>query len=816
MKKRIVEIAGAFLRKSLLVSCLCFTAMSLLSCQPAVQPYDLRCEGLEEPLGIDSAQPHFSWKIKGGRLPVEQAAYEIEVGPELWRSGKVLSGNQVMVPYEGAALQSRQQTRWRVRVWTTDGRASAWSAWQRLGVGILENDRLAGDYIGAVPGEGRASLLRKSFSLEKTGKALLYVNSMGYHEAWLNGEKVSDAVLQPAVSQLDRRSLIVVYDVSRLVKKGMNELVFAAGSGWYKKTTFDAVYDGPLVKAELDVDGVPQVWTDSSWEGAWNGRSDLGNWLPHGFAGELLDNRVTPQWGPVDVVQVEGVAASMQMCEPCRIQEILEPLSVKPLGEGRWLADFGKVVNALLDVQLPGLDAGDEVRISYGDVSADTFDPGICGYDTFIAAGGGDRFRNVFNHHVFRYVLFEGLGQEPRDLRACRMRTDYPMTAGFRCSDPELNAIHDLVARSLENLAFDGYMVDCASIERLGYGGDGNASTLSLSCLADVSPLYLNWLQAWADAQRPDGGLPHTAPNPYSAGGGPYWCSFLVQASWRMYTNFADPRPMERFYGNMKLWLDYVDAYSVDGLLKRWPDEPYRGWYLGDWAAPEGVDVDDLASVDLVNNCALIQSYLALEQIAETLNLPGDAAAYRQRLEALRKKVHETFWHDGIYASGSQTDLVYPLLVGVVPDELKEQVIQTLKERTETLYGGHLATGLVGIPVITEWATQAGECDWLYGMLKRHGYPGYLYMLESGGTGVWEEWDGGRSHLHNCYNGILSWFYQALGGIVPDEAGYRKIGIRPQLPQGVEWVEVRRETPYGTVSVRHERQPDGSVKSEIQ
>ena len=32
----------------------------------------------------------------------------------------------------------------------------------------------------------------------------------------------------------------------------------------------------------------------------------------------------------------------------------------------------------------------------------------------------------------------------------------------------------------------------------------------------------------------------------------------------------------------MKHWLDYVDAYSVDGLLKTWPTPVYRWWYLGD------------------------------------------------------------------------------------------------------------------------------------------------------------------------------------------------------------------------------------------
>ena len=62
--------------------------LALAACQPSFEVYDLRCEGLVEPLGIDSAQPHFSWKIASDK-PMQQAAYEIEVGPELWKSGKV-------------------------------------------------------------------------------------------------------------------------------------------------------------------------------------------------------------------------------------------------------------------------------------------------------------------------------------------------------------------------------------------------------------------------------------------------------------------------------------------------------------------------------------------------------------------------------------------------------------------------------------------------------------------------------------------------------------------------------------------------------
>ena len=774
----------------------------LCACQPSFSVYDLRCEGLTEPLGIDSTQPHFSWKIRSDR-PMEQAAYEIEVGPDLWNSGRVASPDQVMVPYDGLPLYARQQAWWRVRVWDAAGKASAWSPKQHFGIGVL--DDLQGDFIGAVPGEGRQPVFRKVFMVDKAGEAVLHVTSLGYHEVFFNGQKVSDAVLLPAVSQLNKRSLIVTYRLN--LRKGRNELRIDAGSGWYKPTTFGVAYDGPLVKAELDVDGVPFLGTDDTWEGAWSGRKDLGTWQPHRFGGEWIQAGVEPDWGPVDFVAVEGLVSTPMMCAPIRVQETLEPVSVDRRADGSILVDFGRIVNAMLEITLPKLAAGTAVTATFSDfIHRDgTLEEATAGRDVYVASGAaGDRFFNRFNHHLMRYLVLEGLPEPPEEIRAYRIGDDVSWSGRFESSDPQLNAIFGLLEASVKNLTFGGYMVDCASIERLGYGGDGNASTQTLQSMADVAPLYLNWLQAWADAQRPDGGLPHTAPNPYTAGGGPYWCSFPVQAAWRTWWNYADKRPLERFYPVMKHWLDYVDAYTVDGLLKAWPNEPYRGWYLGDWAAPAGVDVTDPASVDLVGNCTLCQVYLELEQMAQVLGEEDDATVYRQRYDALRQRIQEVFYHDGIYASGSQVDMVFPLLTGVVPEELKPSVVAQLKTRTQEIYGGHLATGLVGVPVVTEWAVQAGESDWLYGLLKQPGYPGYLYMLDNGATGIWEEWDGGRSHLHNCYNGIGSWFYEALGGIQALEPGYRRVRIDPQAPEGLDWVKVTQETPYGPITVHRQ------------
>ncbi len=823
------------MRIKLILPCLALMMM-ISSCMPSFRVQEMKCEGLSEPLGIDSANPHFSWKISSSK-PMEQVAYELQVASsesllkegkaDLWSTGRVMSNDQVMVPYKGKALSSRQQCWWRVRIWKSEKQVSEWSEPQRFGISIVGDDHLQGDYIGAVPGDGRSPLLRKSFTVEKNlDEALLYVNSLGYHEAYINGAKVSDAVLQPAVSQLDKRSLIVVYDVTNFLKEGTNEIVLWTSSGWYKPKTFGAVYDGPLVKAELDAvtaDGMKSiVCTDSSWKGTWSGYSDYGTWLDWHFGGEKIDARIVPsnldgatldkmEWVAVDVVNVEGVVATQQMCEPCVVQETLQPVSIKPYGEnGGWLIDFGRVVNGLLDITLPSLPEGHQSTASFCDnLEKDgTVKSVSWNYYTSSGAAEGDRFANRFNHHVFRYVLLDSISEAPQleNIKAMRMRTDYQKSSSFDSSDEELNKIHDMIHYTMENLAFDGYMVDCANIERLGYGGDGNASTLSLQIMYDVSPLYANWLQAWNDVIHEDGGLPHTAPCPQKAGGGPYWCGFIVQAPWRTYMSYGDARLLERCYPTMKHWLDYVDAYSVDGLLKQWPTTEYRHWYLGDWAAPFGVDVTNPESIDLVNNCSLIQVYTDLEKIAEILGQPDDQKEFKARREALAQRINETLFHseESIYGSGSQIDMVYPMLVGIVPEAQLKSVRDKLMERTATLYEGHLKTGLVGVPVITEWATLAKECDWMYGMLKQHGYPGYLYMLDNGATGTWEHWNASRSRLHNCFNGIGSWFYQALGGIIPDAPGYRHILLDPQMPEGLESVSVTKETPYGTIVVRRE------------
>ena len=822
-----------------MVNRLLFIWLILLSgCTVSQSPDDLRVEGMSQPLGIDTNVPHFSWKMPSEQRFL-QTAYELEIATtqallesnkaDVWKSGKVETVESVMVSYEGQQLSPRQVYYWRVRTYAGWCKSS-WSSPQRFSVGIIAPDAMRGAYIGLGLGQEKALLLKKDFEVQEIlGTVLLHVNSLGYHEAYLNGLKVSDAVLMPAVSQLDKRSQVVTYDITSLLRQGSNTLVFSIGSGWYKQDTFHAGYPEALVRADVDMcDGsqiIPLAETDASWTGTWSGYEDTGSWLPGRFGGERIDARVVPadlsssslsslSWNEVNTVVIDTIVATPQMCQPTVIKQTLSPVQINKVGDDQWLVDMGRVVNGFFQIHLPSLPVGTEVKATYTDhLQADGSLPQeIYGEDVFITSGKaeGDDFCNRFNHHLFRYVWLSGLPVEPdiNAVKAHRVGMDVATTGTFISSDDDLNRIHNLIHTTMEGLMWGGYMVDCASIERLGYGGDGNASTLSLQNQFDVAPLYINWLQAWNDAIRPDGGLPHTAPNPYKAGGGPYWCSFIVQAPWRTWWNFGDERLLHRCYDNMKLWLRYVDANSQDGLLHRWPDTDYRNWYLGDWLAPRGVDVTLPESVDLVNNCALSQCYAELGQMAEHLGYMADKQEFEQRRMALNQRINEVYFHPEThtYGSGSQLDLAYPLLIQAVPEEHVEAVSNQLM-----LISDHLQVGLVGIPVLTEWATLNRQADFFYRLLKQHDYPGYLYMLEQGATGTWEDWDNPRSHFHNCFNGIDSWFFQALGGIIPTAPGYRSVNISPQTPEGLDWVTVTRETPYGTILVSWKRQDNQVV-----
>lgn len=811
---------------------------------------NLKCENLHNPLGIATSSPRFSWNLNLHGNGTSQKAFQIlvasninlltENSADLWNSGRILSHECILVPYRGTDLTSGKLCYWKVRVWDEDDKASKWSDPASFSIGLIEKNDWKGEYIGfqGDSEECESPLLRKTFTVsELSDRVFIHVNSLGYHEIWLNGQKAGENVLVPAVSQFNKRSLSVTYDITSMIRKGKNDLIIWIGQGWYGSGLPGVVNKGPVVRAQVERLNSGQwetfLYTDSAWTGRMSGYSTIGTWRPGKFGGEKVDgSKLFPDlssssldratWSKVRIADIPDHNATPQMTESNIIARSFKPDTIYSVGDRTWLIDMGTTLTGWFEIHFPRLDKQQEVVLEYCDhldKEGRTVNQGQT--DRYIASGNdGEFFINKFNYHGYRYVKISNLDAEPlkNAITGYLIHTGYDLASTFKCSDDDMNKIHDMIAYTLRCLSLGGYLVDCPQIERLGYGGDGNASTETAQTMFDLNPLYTNWLQAWADCIRDDGGMPHTAPNPYPAGGGPYWCGFIITATWRTYMNYGDIRLLEKYYPAMQKWLGYAEKYSVSDLLKPWPDTEYRSWYLGDWATPEGVDQTNKASIDLVNNCFMTVCYETISRIAGILGRTEDQEKYRIKKVSIIERINSELLDADryVYGSGSQIDLAYPLLAGAVPDSLQKKVRENLYNVIEVNNKGHVGCGLVGIPVFTEWAVNNHEANLFYSILKKKEYPGYLYMTENGASTTWEHWNGARSRIHNCYNGIGSWFYQAIGGIQKDEnfPGYRKVLIDPQFPDGIEWAKVSKQTPYGPLGVSWNKE-SGSLRLEL-
>jgi hypothetical protein len=133
------------------------SAQSAGAAQSTRAPTHLRCEFLDNPMGIESARPQLSWRMDDEGRGASQTGYQVLVvsSPEnldtgrgdLWDSGWVESDRSHLVTYTGAALTSRRQCWWQVRIADRQGTRSPWSAPAHWEMGLLTRQDWSGQWI---------------------------------------------------------------------------------------------------------------------------------------------------------------------------------------------------------------------------------------------------------------------------------------------------------------------------------------------------------------------------------------------------------------------------------------------------------------------------------------------------------------------------------------------------------------------------------------------------------------------------------------------------------------------------------------------
>lgn len=807
----------------------------------AVVPVELRCEYLRDPLGIDLAEPRLSWKLADADAVrgQHQTAWQIRAAshPErlaagkadLWNSGVTKSSQSVLVPYGGKPLASNQSVYWQVRVHDMNGRPSPWSDPARFTMGLLEAEDWEGPWMHHPDAATKEHIwFRRDLKLDQAvDSALIHVASLGYHELYVNGEKVADHHLAPAASRLDKRVLYLSYDIAELLVPGENTIAIWQGPGWARYGFFKT---RPAIRVQMDTrleNGQSLALTsDASWRCAISSSANTGGWKYANMGGESIDaRRHIEDWNApgFDASEWEtakeasfDVTLSAQMMAPTRVIKTIAARSVSSK-DGTYRVDMGKNFTGFLTVRLRGLDAGDEVLIQMANREGHVED--FHQRAVFVSAGAVEEiFQHRFNFMAGRFVTLSGLKSEPRleDVTGHALSTDLQRTGSFASSNDLINRIYETDLWTWRANLIEGYTTDCPHRERLGYGEVAFACAWGIAFPNyDAAAMYTKHVRDWSDVQEKNGWIHHTAPQINRHYGGPMWSSAGLNIAWAHYQNYGDRRILESTYPSSRRWLEFLHAESEDGLLRSY--NKHWGKFLGDWAAPGGrKERGDSPEAEYFNNCVYAMNLAEFIAMAEILGHEADAKLYRERLAALRQRVHEAYYdpEKQIYSNGTQVQLAFALLTHIPPEDLRPTIVASFQREINAK--PYFDMGSSGLPVLMQYLiehTKSSEvAQTIYEHLNRNERPSYGYFLERDQSTWPEYWSVDvPSRIHTCYTGVSSWLTMGLAGIRPDPAqpGYQSFLIKPVIVDDLEFAEGQTESLYGPISSRWERNDAG-------
>jgi alpha-L-rhamnosidase len=833
---------------------------------------NLRCENRINPMGIDLPAPRFSWQLVSDHRNTQQTAYEIRVSDpsgkiSLWRSGKQQSTQSLFVPYGGPMLKSSSVYYWQVRVWDNQGMVSDWSERAFWQMGLLDpgdwkarwiESGLASDSVN-----GPALLFRKQFSIKKNIiAATAFITVHGMYEAYVNNTRVGDAYLTPGWTSYNKRLQYQVYDVTKMMSKGLNAIGVEIGSGWYRTNlAWDNnknIYGkkiGLLFQLEIKYsDGSTEtVVSNGSWKTSDQGpirSSEIYN-------GEIYDARLEKAywkvpgfddsgWGNATVKEYSLKNLIATYNEPVREHENFNALRVFKTPKGEQVIDFGQNLVGWEAFLLVNGKAGDTITIDHAEVldkEGNFYTDNLRAAKSenkYILNGNDEEYlRPHFTFHGFRYIRLkgfhgeihpgklndnkygkgEGLGvRETKQpilyISSTTLYSDMAATGQFSCSNPMLNQLQHNIQWGQKGNFLD-VPTDCPQRdERLGWTGDAQAFSRTASFNMGVHNFFCKWLKDVAADQNADGRVPFVVPNVLDsmAGGSAGWADVATIIPWNMWLAYGDRKILEDQYASMKAWVDFMQAHSRDYL---WD----TGFHFGDWLFYRPADDNDGRSA-VTDKYFIAQSFFAhstqlLVNAAGVLNKPGDVQQYSDLLNHIKDAfLKEYVTPSGRLISSTQTAYVLALQFDMLPENMRAQAARRLADNVGN-YGDHLTTGFLGTPYLCHVLSRFGYDSLAYKLLLQETYPSWLYPVKMGATTIWERWDGQKpdssfqtpgmnSFNHYAYGAIGDWMYRNIAGLdtYDDGVGYKKIKIRPHPGGNLAYAQASLETGYGKLAVR--------------
>lgn len=486
--------------------------------------------------------------------------------------------------------------------------------------------------------------------------------------------------------------------------------------------------------------------------------------------------------------------------------------------KGGIILDFGKEIQGGLEIitSINNKNPAGKVRIRFGESVAEAMSD--------IGGEGGATNDHAMRDFIvtlpwlgrltvgdsgFRFaridVIDPDMEIEIKEISAVFAYRDIPYLGSFRCNDERLNRIW-LTGAYTVHLNMQDYLWDAIKRDRLVWVGDLHPEVMTINTVFgynDVVPKSLDLarditpLPAWMN------GI-----SSYSM----WW--IIIHRDWYLYQGNLEYLKEQQEYMSrlLKLLSEKIDK---DGK------EILDGNRFLDWPSSENPE-----TIHAGLQSMMVMTFEAGEELSRTLNDKESEKLCQSTLKKLRKYIPDI-------TSSKQAASLLGLSGLIAPEKANDEVLaQNGVHGMSTFHGYYMLNA----------RAKAGDYKGALDNIREY----WGAMLDLGATTFWEDFDinwmknaaridevvpegkvdvhasyGGycykgyrHSFCHGWASGPTTWLSRYVLGVEPLEAGCKKVRITPNLGD-LKWVEGSFPTPYGVIEIKHTKQADGRIESEI-
>ncbi len=815
---------------------------------------EIKCESLNNPIGIDEEKPCFSFYITSDNVDTKLAAYQIRVfnnenaGDVVWDSSITHTEECISIKYNGAELCAYTRYYYEIIVWDNHNQTAI-----SIGKNYFETGKMGegwkAEFIGPsdkkeIKYDRVPFQMRKEFRIDrKVLSARIFASALGIYKASINGNTVGEDYFTPGWTVHEKRLQYQIYDVTDLLQNGDNAVGLTITNGWYHRYTNWLIWSpqdkwnnqicGILeLRIQFDDGEIQIIKSDKDWKYG-VGPIKMADF----YDGETYDAcEETPDWCKVgfDDKNWKNVKSNLYsknvLCsttnEPVRIIQRINPIAIIETPAGETVLDMGQNMVGFIEFSVSG-NRGDSVILLHGEVLdkyGNFYNANLrsakARIEYILKGDGVERFKPQFTFHGFRYVKvlnYPGI-LKLSNFTGCVLHSDMAKTGDFKCSNNMLNQLHSNIVWGLKGNFVD-IPTDCPQRdERWGWTGDAQVFISTACSLYNSKAFYSKWLKDLAADQSSDGAVANSVPNflfeeDGSTTTSAAWGDAACICPWTLYQYYGDKKILEDQYSSMHNWVEYIRKQGENEYL--WDTDPQ----LGDWVA---LDAEEGSYTGATSKHYIATAFYAystslLYKAAKVLDKESDMKEYNQLYEKIKAEFHRKYVNSfGEIKVKTQTAMALALKFDLIEKNnhkiVTKQLVELLKERNY-----HLSTGFVGTPYLLSALSDNGELDIAYKVLLQSDYPSWLYPLTKGATTIWEHWDGIKedgtfwdtnmnSYNHYAYGAVGSWIYENIAGIKPDEnyPGFKHFFINPKLGGDITRAGMNYTTPYGIVKINWE------------